>query len=106
MSEPEWQDIEITVYSGACDTVMATRMCARISIVATAKSRLGFEYEVANGDGLLDVVERRCFMISENSGTMKRNAFQCADVHKSLFSVGRLADQGYKCTLGKLGGVL
>ena len=45
-------------------------------------------------------------MMTENSGTMKRIAFQCADVHKSLLSVSRLADQGYECTLGKLGGVL
>ena len=55
VSEPEWQEIEITVDSGACDTVMPTRMCAHISIVATAKSRSGFEYEVANGDGLLNM---------------------------------------------------
>ena len=106
VSEPEWQEIEITVDSGACDTVMPTRMCAHISIVATAKSRSGFEYEVANGDGLLNMGERRWFMMTENSGTMKRIAFQCADVHKSLLSVSRLADQGYECTLGKLGGVL
>ena len=45
-------------------------------------------------------------MITENSGTMKRIAFQCADVHKPLLSVSRLADQGYECTLGKLGGAL
>ena len=38
VSEPEGQEIEITVDSGACDTVMPTRMCAHISIVATAKS--------------------------------------------------------------------
>ena len=33
-------------------------------------------------------------------------AFQGADVHKSFLSVSRLADQGYECTLGKLGGFL
>ena len=55
VSEPEWQEIEITVDSGACDIVMPTRMCAHISIVATAKSRSGFEYEAANGDGLLNM---------------------------------------------------
>ena len=45
-------------------------------------------------------------MMTENSNTMKRIAFQCADVHKPLLSVSRLADQGYECTLGKLSGVL
>jgi hypothetical protein len=55
VSEPGWQEIEITVDSGACDIVMPTGMFAHISIVATAKSRSGFEYEVANGDGLLNM---------------------------------------------------
>ena len=36
---------------------------------------------------------------------MKRIALQCADVHKALLSVSSIADQGYGCTLGKLGGV-
>ena len=38
--------------------------------------------------------------------TMNRIALQCADVHTALLSVSRFADQGYECTLGKLGGVL
>ena len=94
--EPEWY----------CDTVMPTKLGSHISMVATAKFRSGFEYEVANGKGLLNMGERRCFMMTENSNTMKRIAFQCADVHKPLLSVSRLADQGYECMLGKLGGVL
>ena len=96
VSEPEWYEIEITVGSGACDTVMPTKLGSHISIVATAKSRSGFEHEVVNGEGLLNMGERRCFMMTENSDTMKRIAFQCADVHKPLLSVSRLADQGYE----------
>ena len=106
VSEPEWYEIEISVDSGACDTVMPTKFGSHISMVATAKSRSGFEYEVANGEGLFNMGERRCFMMTENSDTMKRIAFQCADVHKPLLSVSRLADQDYECTPGKLGGVL
>ena len=45
-------------------------------------------------------------MMTENSNLMKQIAFQCADVHKALLSVSRLADMGYECTLGKTGGVL
>ena len=69
VSAPKWQESEITVDSGTCDTVMPTKMCAHISIVATAKSRSGFEYEVANGDGLLDVGEQCCVTMTDNSGT-------------------------------------
>ena len=38
VSEPEWHEIEITVDSGACDTVMPTKLCPHISLMATAKS--------------------------------------------------------------------
>ena len=106
VSEPEWYEIEITVDSGACDTVMPTNLGLHISMVATAKSRSGFEYEVANGEGLLLIGDRRCPMMTKKSDTMKRIAFQCVDVHKPLLSVSRHADQGYECTLGTLGGVL
>ena len=75
-------------------------------MVAAAKSRSGFANEVASSDGLLDVGERRCFMTTDNSDTLKLIALQRAYVHKSLLSVSRLADQGYECTLGRLGGVL
>ena len=33
-------------------------------------------------------------MLMENSGTMKRIVFSCADVHKSLLSVSRLRIKG------------
>ena len=45
-------------------------------------------------------------MMTENSQTPKRVVFQIADVHKALLSASRVADLGYECTLGKLGGKL
>ena len=101
---PEWTEIEITIDSGACDTVMPRGMCAHISMISTPLT--GLEYEVANGAGLPNLGERRCLMMTENSEMMKKIAFQCADVHKALLSVGKLADCGYECVLGKQGGVL
>ena len=106
VNEPEWTEVEITVDSGACDTVMPARMCAHISIVSTPTSRSGYEYEVANGAGLPNLGERRCLMMTENSQTTKQIAFQCADVHKALLSVTKCSDMGYECVLGKLGGEL
>ena len=101
---PEWTEIEITIDSGACDTVMPASMCSHISMMTTPLT--GLEYEVANGAGLRNLGERRCLMMTENSSLMKRLAFQCAAVHKPLLSVGMLADFGYECILGKDGGAL
>ena len=45
-------------------------------------------------------------MMTENSTLPKRITFQCADVHKPLLSVSRIADLGYDCVLGGAGGEL
>ena len=106
ISIPEWQEIEITVDSGACDTVVPPGLSPHISMLDGPKSLSGFEYEVANGEGLPNRGEKKCVMMTENSNLPKRIIFQCADVHKALLSVSRCADLGYECTLGKNGGQL
>ena len=37
---------------------------------------------------------------------IKKINFQVADVHKPLLSISRIADLGFDCVLGKLGGYL
>ena len=64
------------------------------------------EYEVANGETIPNVGERRCLLMSEDSQQAKRIIFQCADIHKPLLSVSRCADLGYQCILDKDGGQL
>ena len=101
-----WVEIEVTIDSGACDTVMPTGLCPHISIISTEESRQGMEYEVANGETIPNVGERRCLLMSEDSDRPKRITFQCADIHKPLLSVSRCADLGYQCVLDKEGGQL
>ena len=48
----EWEEIEVTVDSGACVTVMPKGMCMGISVLETSLSREGVEYEVANGQSI------------------------------------------------------
>ena len=81
-------------------------MCSHISVLQTPDSLRGMEYEVANGESLPNLGERKCLMMSEDSDVPKKITFQCADVHKALLSVSRVADLGYACTLGKFGGFL
>ena len=105
-TEEGWVEIEITIDSGACDTVMPAAMCGHISILQTEDSRRGVEYEVANGETIPNLGERHCFLMTENSHVMKEIVFQCADIHKPLLSVSRCADLGYQCILEKSGGKL
>ena len=106
MIEDGWIEIEVTVDSGACDTVMPAAMCGHISISQTEDSRRGVEYEVANGETIPNLGERHCLLMSENSNVMKKIVFQCADIHKPLLSVSRCADLGYQCILDDHGGML
>ena len=101
-----WVEIEVTIDSGACDTVMPAAWCGHISILQSDDSRRGVEYEVANGETIPNLGERHCLLMSENSNIMKKIVFQTADIHKPLLSVSRCADLGYKCVLGADGGEL
>ena len=101
-----WRELEVTVDSGACDTVLPTDQCQEIKLQESEQSKQGLEYEVANGDTIPNLGERRYIMMTENSSNPKRIAFQVADVHKALLSVTRAADMGYQCVLGKNGGWL
>ena len=83
----EWIEIEITVDSGACVTVMPRALCPGISILQNRLSREGVEYEVANGAHIPNLGERRCEMMTIGSAVGKRITFQVADVHKPLLSV-------------------
>ena len=65
--DPDWTEIEVTVDSGACDTVMPTSLLSHISIAASADSRRGMEYEVANGETIPNVGERHCMLMTEDS---------------------------------------
>ena len=101
-----WQEIEVTVDSGACDTVMPLSLCSDIPRHGSEQQRSGMEYEVANGASIRNEGERRCLMMTKYANGPKRIVFQVADVHKALLSITRIADAGYECHLGPRGGCL
>ena len=100
-----WKEIEITIDSGACDTVMPLSSCADVPVLDSERSRNHMEYEVANGQTIANEGERHCLMI-KGAKWAKKVTFQVADVHKVLLSVSRVADAGYDCLLGQTGGQL
>ena len=102
----EWTEIDITVDSGACVTVMPRSLCEGISILQNRLSREGVEYEVANGAHIPNLGERRCQMMTVGSNIAKSIVFQVADVHKPLLSISGCADMGFDCYLGDKGGHL
>ena len=101
-----WEVIEITIDSGACDTVFPSSMLSMIKTESTEASRNGEEYEVANGNFIVNEGQKRCLMMTPGSATPKGVVFQVSDVHKPLMSVGAMADAGYEVLFKKEGGYM
>ena len=98
--------IDVTVDSGACVTVMPSGRCPGIRIHEKDLSLNGVEYEVANGEAISNLGERRCEVMTLGSMIPKRITFRIADVHKPLLSVSECSDMGNDCYPGKNGGTL
>ena len=101
-----WEMIEITVDSGACDTVLPSKMLPSVPMDSTEASQNCEEYEVANGHSIVNEGEKRCIMMTAGSKVPKGIIFQVTDVHKPLMSVGAMADAGYECLMAKQGGFM
>jgi hypothetical protein len=98
--------VELTADTGACDTVIPKDMCANIPIMASLQSLRGMEYEVANGESIPNLGERRCLMWTEDAMSAKHINMQVADVHKALLSLSRCADMGFESRFGRTMGAL
>ena len=89
-----WIEIESTADSGACDTVMPTKDCEWIRIHESIQSKAGMKYEVANGQIIPNLGERRCIMWCEGAQEPLGISMQVADIKKPLPSLSRCADLG------------
>ena len=98
--------IEITVDSGACDTVLPSKMLPSVPTDSAEASEDCEEYEVANGHSIVNEGEKRCVMMTPGSKVPKGIVFQVTDVHKPLMSVGAMADAGFECLMAKQGGFM
>ena len=106
VGEDEWLEIELTADSGACDTVIPCTTAESIPIVPSLASLRGMEYEVANGQSIPNLGERRCLVWTEGATEAKTMNMQVADVHKGLLSLSRCADMGFEGRFGRRAGAL
>ena len=102
-----WIQIELTADSGACDSVMPKAgIWEGIQIWPSMQSERGFDYEVANGDTIPCLGERRLQLRTEGSNQPRAMSIQFADVHKPLLSLSRYAYAGYESRFGREWGCL
>ena len=90
-----WEKITLIVDSGASDTVMPPKVCRAAEI--RHSSKVGTEYEVADGGVARNLGEKLCEMkLNEDDPGGLEITFQVVDkVNKALLSVHRVCMQGH-----------
>ena len=87
-STPQWERVVLTVDSGASDTVLPPKICSNIPLAHS--SRVGTEYEVANGGTVVKLGERKAEMkLREGDTSTMIMSFQVVEVHKPLLAVSK-----------------
>ena len=94
VSMSEWEEVSITVDSGASETVAPESMAKAIPVDSSPGSLRGAKYEVANGHIIHNKGEKRC-ILQNDGGTEKLLSFQVCDVHKPLLAVSKLCEIGH-----------
>ena len=91
--EQEWQEIELAVDSGATETVVGDGMLTNIETTEGSAFKRGVQYEVASGDLIPNLGEKRFEAVNE-AGVIRGMTAQVCEVNKALLSVKRAVQAG------------
>ena len=79
---PQWERVVLTVDSGASDTVIPPSVARSLPLLHSSK--VGIEYEVANGATIPNLRERRCAVVNVSGVCRPRRSLSklqtCADL--------------------------
>ena len=88
-----WEEIEFALDSGATETVLGENMLKSVETKEGVASRRGVEYEIATGELIPNLGEKRFQAVSEEGVTRNITAQVC-DVNKALMSVKKVMRAG------------
>ena len=98
----DWIEIEITVDSGACETVMPMSLYRGISVLTSRQQLEGVEYEVANGAVVHNLGERRFIMrLSPKTNELELCCQVVESVQKPLLAVSSVTAQGHQVVFAR-----
>ena len=89
----EWEELEMAVDSGASETVLGEEMLKSVETTEGAAYRRGVQYEVANGELVPNLGEKKFTCIGED-GKARGITAQVCEVNKALLSVRRMVQAG------------
>ena len=95
MREGDWELVELAVDSGATETVINEEMVSSVEMKEGQAYRRGVKYEVANGEHIPNLGEKK-FTGTSSEGIARTITAQVCDVNKALLSVRKVMAAGNK----------
>ena len=105
VEDQEWEELEMAVDSGASETVLGEDMLRSVETTEGAACRRGVQYEVANGDLVPNLGEKKFCCVGED-GKPRGITAQVCDVNKALLSVRRMVQAGNRVVFDSSGGYI
>ena len=92
-ADGEWEEVKMAVDSGATESVINEDMVTSIEMTNGEACRRGVKYEVANGERIPNLGEKRFTGVTEE-GVLRSVTMQVCDVNKALLSVRKVVKAG------------
>lgn len=89
-----WERLELTVDSGAAETICPAKEVTGIPTQPGEKFAQGVRYTCAGGKKLPNLGEKRMLMVTADSKVQHNMTMQVAEVNRALMSVSRCVDAG------------
>ena len=105
VEDQEWEELEMAVDSGASETVLGEDMLRSVETTEGSACRRGVQYEVANGDLVPNLGEKKFCCVGED-GKSRGITAQVCDVNKALLSVRRMVQAGNRVVFDSSGGYI
>ena len=105
LDDDEWQEIELAVDSGATETVVGDGMLSHVQTTEGAAYRRGVQYEVASGDLIPNLGEKK-FEVMNDAGVTRSMTAQVCDVNRALLSVKKVVQSGHRVVFDPEGGYI
>lgn len=102
LTAEDWEEIDMSVDSGATETVMNEDMLPSVTVEEGEACRKGVQYEIANGTLISNMGEKKFIAVGE-WGEMRRVTAQVCDVNKPLPSVSKRIRAGNRVVFDEEG---
>ena len=93
LEDPEWEEIELAVDSGATETVIGEEALKSVKLLEGSAFKRGVQYEVANGIRIQNLGEKK-FTGWTSEGLGREITAQVCEVNKALLSVSKIVAAG------------